>query len=185
MTTFLLPCECSADIAVTAGQAGGNVACSHCGRERPVPKLGDLMRLPRRDDGGGSPPAPWRPAHAVALLGAIIAAASLAAGVMISPGSVGAVDEAALRQAVLSADDHAIYTVWTEGLSRAGVWRPPADEEQVLLRRARFSNSARSMLLVVAAVAAVATGVAAGVLLCDSGSTSGRMPGVPDREARR
>jgi len=161
MTAFLLPCECSAEVAVTAGQAGGSVACPRCGRTLAVPKLRDLGQLRREDRGNVASGTTWRPAHAVFLLGTLVAAVSWLAGLWLTRDSAVAVDEALLRSAVLSADDQAIYKVWTEGLSRAGVRRPPADEEQVLLRRARFADSMRTILHGVAAAAALAAAGAA------------------------
>ena len=149
---------------MTAGQAGGSVACPRCGRALSVPKLRDLGALERHEPGETSPQTTWRPAHAIALLGAIVAVASWLGGLWIARDSAVAVDDALLRSAVLAADDMAIYRVWSEGLSRASVRRPPADEEQVLLRRARFADSMRSVLNIVAAGAGLAA-VAAAIVM--------------------
>lgn len=164
MTAFLLPCECSAEVPVTAGQAGGDVACPRCGRTLCVPKLRDLGRLERDDRGPVAAVKTWRPAHAVALLGVLVAATAWAGGLWFARNSTVAVDEALLRAAVLSADDLAIHKIWSEGLSRAGVRRPPADEEQAVLRQARFAESMRSMLNFVAVGAGLAAAGAAIVL---------------------
>jgi len=164
MTAFLLPCECSADVAVTAGQAGGTVACPRCGRTLFVPKLRDLGRLKREDRRAVASVRTWRPAHAVALLGMLLAAAAWVGGLWFARDSAVAVDDALLRSAVLLADDLAIYRVWSDGLSRAGVRRPPADEEQAILRRARFAEGMRSVLNTVAAAAGLAAAGAAIVL---------------------
>jgi hypothetical protein len=52
MKRYLLPCVCSARIAVSAGQAGDRIRCPACGAEQPVPRLGELARLePAADDG--------------------------------------------------------------------------------------------------------------------------------------
>jgi len=168
MTTYLLPCECTADVAVTAGQAGGRVTCGQCGRELGVPKLGDLARLRRKDVAESGRPMTWRPAQAVAFLGTMVAVGAALGAVWIAPRTAGVLDERALRAAVLTVDDLAVYRVWSEGLSRTGVARPPADEELALQRQTRFADSMRGVLGVVAATAALA-GLAAGArLLMDS-----------------
>lgn len=174
MTAFLLPCECSAEVAVTAGQAGNSVACPRCGRTLCVPKLRDLGRLRRDDRGAVASVKTWRPAHAVALLGVLLAATAWVGGLWFAQGSAVAVDEALLRSAVLSADDLAIYKVWSEGLSSAGVRRPPADEEQAVLRQARFAEGMRSALNIVAAGAGLAAAGAV-LVLRSAGRSSPRM----------
>lgn len=110
----------------------------------------------------------WRPAQAVAFLGTMVAVGAALGAVWIAPRTAGVLDERALRAAVLTVDDLAVYRVWSEGLSRTGVARPPADEELALQRQTRFADSMRGVLGVVAATAALA-GLAAGArLLMDS-----------------
>lgn len=184
MTAFLLACECTADVAVTPGQAGGSVACPNCGRMLSVPKLRDLGRLRRQDAGRITPGPTWRPTHAVALLGSLVAAACWVAGLWFTPSSAGVVDEALLRSAVLSADDLAIYKVWNEGLFRAGVRRPAADEEQALLRRARFADGVRGVLHTVAVGAALAAAGAALLLWRAPQSSPARDAGAAVGPAR-
>ena len=104
-----LPCSCSAEVVVTAGQAGGSVECPRCGRVLSVPKL--------RDQGG------LRPCHA---------------GVT-APAVALAINHLAINHL-------AINEVWSEGLSRAGVRRPPAEGEQVVLRRAQSADGMRGVL---------------------------------------
>jgi len=165
MTAFLLSCECSAEVAVTAGQAGGSTLCPRCGRVLSVPKLRDLEHLRREDRGQVVLGKSWRPAHGVALLGAIVAAVSWLAGLWLTSGPVQmVVDERSLRSAVLAADDLEIYRVWSQALSHAGVRRPPADGEQAILRRARFVEGVSGVLHVVTAGAALAAVGAALVL---------------------
>ena len=166
MTTFLLPCECTADVAVNAGQAGGNVVCPRCGRRLSVPKLRDLGRLRRQESALAARGVPWRPAQAVALVGSIIAVGAWLASLWFAPQAAGAIDERSLRSAVLSADDMAIYTIWTEVLAKTGVRRPPSDEENALLRRSGFADGVRSILHLVAGCGAVAAGIAAAMLWC-------------------
>jgi hypothetical protein len=52
MKRYLLPCVCSARIAVSAGQAGDRIRCPACGAEQPVPRLGELARLEQATDAG-------------------------------------------------------------------------------------------------------------------------------------
>lgn len=172
MTTYLLPCDCAADVAVTAGQAGGRVTCRQCGRELAVPKFGDLARL-RRQEAVVRPGARlWRPAKAVVFLGAIVCAAALLVALWLAPRATSALDERALRAAVLSVDDLTVYRVWSEGLSRERVRRPPADEELALLRQTRFADGLRGVLHIVAACGALAA-LAAGLRLVLSSLPSG------------
>ncbi|MEI6239561.1 MAG: hypothetical protein WCR51_04170 [Planctomycetia bacterium] len=178
MTTYLLPCECTADVVVTAGQAGGRVTCGRCGRELLVPKLGDLAAMRRQEAVVPAGNPTWRPAQAAAFLGVIVSAGALLATFWIAPRATGVLDERALRAAVLSADDLTVYRVWSEGLSRTGVRRPPADEELMLLRQSRFADGMRGVLHLVAACGAVAA-IAAGLRLALASKpvASGGAPG--------
>jgi len=174
LMAYLLPCTCSAEVVVTAGQAGGSVDCPRCGRVLSVPKLRDLDGLRRHDTGEIRPVVAWRPASAVALLGAILALAAWLGAAWLAPDRAGAVDDAVLRSAVLSADDLAIYRVWSEGLSRAGVRRPPAEEEQIVLRRAQYAEGMRSVLHTAAVGAALASAGAMLVLWSAKRPSPGR-----------
>ncbi|NDC55026.1 MAG: hypothetical protein EBZ74_12360, partial [Planctomycetia bacterium] len=138
-TSFLLPCECAADVVVTAGQAGGIARCPRCGRDLAVPRLRDLGRLRRREP-DSTAALPWRPAHAAALLGAVVAALALVARswVGLLPGD--GFDEAALRAAVMAADDREIARAWYGGLWRNRVRRLATEEEFRIQWRARFSS---------------------------------------------
>lgn len=155
MTTYLLPCSCSATIEIGPGQAGGTVVCSRCGAAVAVPKLRDFRDLepaPVR-----RPPSArrWNWRHASMLAGAIVATvAGLAAAVVGAvPRSV--FDARAIRAAVAEADDRAILQAWTL-LSASRVARPPTFEEQALQRTARFRRSAAAGLAAVGVVAAIA-----------------------------
>lgn len=168
MTAYLLQCECTADVAVMAGQAGGRVICGQCGRELNVPKLGDLGRLRRKDVAESRQPAAWRPAQAVAFLGTIVAVGAALGALWVAPRVTGVLDERALRAAVLAVDDLAAYRFWNDGLSRMGVARPPADEELALLRQTRFADSMRGVLALVAAGGGLAALAAGAWLVMDS-----------------
>lgn len=160
MKTFLLPCSCSVDIPVSAGQAGGRVNCPSCGRSIDVPKLRELSRLQEQ-------PAPlsmqtrWSPAHAVLLAGAAVAVISGAASLLVLPRADSAVDLQVLRAAVRAAPDQEIYKAWKQGLSRSGVARPPTPEEEKLLRVSRFSEGVSRGLQMLGGLGALAAAAAA------------------------
>lgn len=165
MTTYGLPCECGAEIPVTAGQAGGHVTCPRCARDVAVPKLRDLGQLGRRESFGVKPAGAWRPAHAATLLGSIIFITALAAATWLDRGPTSAIDEQALRAMILAADDLAVYRGWTGELSRASVYRPPADQELAVLRRARFAGALSRGLSVVAGAGLLAALAGVSMLL--------------------
>jgi hypothetical protein len=56
---YLLACpDCQTENSVTPAQAGDEITCSKCGAVVAVPRLGDLKKLPRRDEGEReTPPA--------------------------------------------------------------------------------------------------------------------------------
>lgn len=184
MASYGLPCECGAEITVTAGQAGGRVTCPRCARGVAVPKLRDLAALVRRTHAAEPSGGTWRPAHAVTLLGAIVCATSLAAAAWLGRGPSAAVDERALRAAVMAADDMAVYRGWSGELARATVRRPPADQELAVLRQARFFGSLARGLSVVAAAGFLAALAGGGMLMLgprrpaavEAGAPVGRQP---------
>lgn len=173
MKTFLLPCACSADIPVSAGQAGGRVTCPSCGRAVDVPKLRELGQLHEQK----KPPESqtrWSPSHAVLLAGAVVAAIAWLASVLVLPRTGSVIDPAALRAAVEAASDQDIYKAWKQGLSRSGVQRPPTDEEQRFLRTSRFSDGVSRGLQIVAALGAIAAAAAAMKVFAQPASGGGR-----------
>ena len=154
MSTYLLPCGCSASIEVGPGQAGGRVSCPACGAMVAVPRLGELARLPR-----GRPPAPvaaaWTAAHACLLGGCVVAATALAAAAYLGSTPAPLFDAAAIRGAVTAAATPTVYREW-QFLARSGVARPPLPEEQRLVTTARSGRAVAAVLLAVAAGGAAA-----------------------------
>jgi hypothetical protein len=160
MKIFLLPCSCSVDIPVSAGLAGGRVSCPSCGRSIDVPKLRELSRL--REQPAGSPAQTrWSPAHAVLLAGSAVAVLSWAASMLVLPRSDIAVDLEAIRAAVRAAPDQDIYKAWKQGLSRAGVARPPTPDEEKVLRTSRFSTGVSRGLQLLGGLGALTAAAAA------------------------
>lgn len=165
ITAFGLPCECGAEIAVTAGQAGGRVTCMSCGREAVIPKLRDLEPFRRQRTVAAQAAGHWKPAHAATLLGSLVFVSAVAGAAWFDRSLSPAVDEGALRAMILSADDLTVYRGWTGELCRARVYRPPADQELAVLRRARFAGALSRGLSVVAGVGLLAALAGGGVLL--------------------
>jgi hypothetical protein len=160
MKIFLLPCDCSADIPVSAGLAGGRVNCPSCGRAVDVPKLRELGQL-REQQRAVAEQTRWSAAHAVLLAGTAVAAIAWAASLLVLPRTNSVVDPAAIRAAVQAASDQDIYRAWKQGLSRSGVQRPPTDEEQKLLRTSQFSGGVSRGLQILGALGALAAVAAA------------------------
>lgn len=86
---YCLPCpQCNANLEVGPSKAGGQVACSQCGHDIAVPKLGQLRQLPvsagTHDES---------PAAAVVTSGsgsvAFVPLAILAAGLLLAAGFCG------------------------------------------------------------------------------------------------
>jgi hypothetical protein len=153
MKSFLLPCPCSATIVVGQGQAGGRAACSACGREIDVPRLGELGRLKPVAAASTAPPRTWTPAHACLVGGLAVAVIAWPAAVYVGKAPEPAVDFATVRAAVLASPIREIYKEW-QFLSRAGVARPPMVEEQRVLLIARSAGGLANALKIVAGIGA-------------------------------
>ena len=81
---YLLPCpHCHESISVSPSQAGDSAKCPHCGGDAPIPKLGELRRLPQADDVDNSQqelPAAGASSIASVLLGMVGVIALFVAG---------------------------------------------------------------------------------------------------------
>lgn len=156
MKTYLLPCGCSASIEVGPGQAGGLVTCQACGATVPVPRLGELARLP-----SGQVPtraaSTWTAAHACLLGGGIVAALALAAAAYLGSAPAPLFDVAEIRASVAAAPTPTVYQEWRH-LARSGVARPTLPHEQRLVAAARSGRALAAVLLAVAAAGAAAAG---------------------------
>jgi hypothetical protein len=159
MKTFLLPCSCTTEIAVTSGQAGGRVACPSCGRSLVVPKLRELSGLQELPTANEGSLAGWSPLQALALGSAALALLSLAASVLVTPRQSG-VSAQAIRAATLAASDQAVYQFWKVGLAKSGVRRQPSEMERKLQQREKFFGGITRVFRGVAAVAGIASAAA-------------------------
>jgi hypothetical protein len=162
---YLVPCECSARVPATVGQAGERVVCAACGRSVAVPRFRDLVRL---DVAGAEAPdrAAWDPSRGLLFAGGVVAiVAAIAAfnvhviGARFFPQPP---DAHAIRTAVQAASPVDIHAAW-HSLVASGVRRSPTEEE---LRLQQFTRSARGVAAVLWASAGIAAAVAvAGGLL--------------------
>jgi hypothetical protein len=189
MKKFLLRCECAADMAVGTGQAGGRATCPGCGRSVEVPKLRELERLRELVPDTVAARPRWSPAHAVALLGAVVAIVAWTAA-MIMTGSTprGAVDLDAFRAAVNAASEAQVYAAWKRGTYES-VERSPTRDEEKLLQVSRFAGGISRTLQIIGGLGAVTAlvGGAAAVAGGASGTpvaSSRSGPSVPDSAAR-
>ncbi|QEF96426.1 hypothetical protein Mal15_04540 [Stieleria maiorica] len=78
----LLSCpNCHAELSVTPAQAGDTTPCPHCRGDVPIPKLGELRKLPRVETGGSeTAPATATGAGAVAFVALALVAVALLLG---------------------------------------------------------------------------------------------------------
>jgi len=163
MTTYLLPCSCSAAIEIGAGQAGGTVVCAACGRAVAVPTLRELKALQPVESGRARRPrGGWSPCHASMLAGSAIAVLAWSAAGYFAAERMPLIDAETIRAAVAAADDASIREAWN-ALAKAGVARPPTPEERQLQQSARFRRSTAIGLAVIGtcgALAAIAGAIA-------------------------
>ncbi|MCE2725862.1 MAG: hypothetical protein LW698_03660 [Planctomycetaceae bacterium] len=156
--SYLLTCGCSAALTVGPGQAGGVVTCPRCGASLPVPRLGELARLPAAAPAAGVPAASWTAAHGCVLGGILVALLAVCAAAYLSMAPRPVVDDAMIRAGVAAASTSDIYKAW-QALARSGVSRPiMADEERIQ----QVARSARAVATVLWTVAAVGAAVAIG-----------------------
>jgi hypothetical protein len=178
MKKFLLRCECAADIAVGAGQSGGRATCPACGRSVAVPKLRELERLRELVPDTVAARPRWSPAHAVALLGTVVAVVAWAAA-MIMTGSTprGAVDLDAYRAAVNAASDSQVYAAWKRG-TYDSVQRPPTRDEEKLQQTFRFAGGISRTLQIIGGLGALTA------LVGGAAAVAGRASGTPVASSR-
>jgi hypothetical protein len=160
---FLLPCECSAEIEVVSGQAGGTTACPACGRRADVPKLREFASLRTKtvDDGraGRDRATRWGPVHAAAAAGLALAALAWGGAAIVGMVPKAAFSPDLIRSDVSAENDVVLYQS-LDALENASVIRMPMREEVELQRRTQFAVSMSRMLAAIgglgAAVAAIA-----------------------------
>jgi len=159
MSSFLLRCDCGADIAVTTAQAGGSADCPSCGRSAAVPRLRDLSALPRGGAATSRRPAarrPWTLFHTLLLVGALVGLGCWMVSMSFRPPEMEWVAGDKIRSSVMQASVDEVYTMFRTRLVPAGADRPPTAEEMRMRDRADFYGSIRDGLRIAAAVGAAA-----------------------------
>jgi hypothetical protein len=162
--SYLLPCNCSADIEVVSGQAGGSVTCPACGRQNDVPKLRDFEQLKTRSQSSGKAAGGWSAMHALALAGAASAAIAFAAAAVVGSTPRAAFDPERVRSDILASEDDARLYRALQEYSSASVSRGAMREEVDLQRRAIFATGMARTLQVLGGLGAVVA-VAAGLMI--------------------
>lgn len=155
---YLLTCGCSAAVTVGPGQAGDAVSCPRCGAALPVPRLGELARLPTAAPAEGVPAAAWTVAHGCVLGGILAAVLAVGAAVYLGMAPRPVINDAMIRAGVAAASTSDIYKAW-QALARSGVSRPTMADEERIQQVARSARAVATVLWMVAAAgAAVAIG---------------------------
>lgn len=184
MKKYLLRCECSADITVGPGQAGGRIACPACGRSVEVPKLREMERLRELAPVGVAARSRWGPFHAVALVGAVVAIIAWTAAMITSRSSPpGAVDLDAFRAAVQAADDARVYAAWKRGTYDI-VQRAPTRDEEKLVQVSRFTAGLSRTLQLLGGLGALTALVAGAAALAGRPASTAAVQSVAEAAPR-
>jgi hypothetical protein len=159
--TYVVPCSCSAAVAVTAGQAGARISCPRCGAAVDVPRLRDLAAFAAPTQTVAARPQGWDGSRGlvfagvtIALLSGLVAAFAVPLGGRLVGGPPAS---DAIRRTVNSAPISVVHAAWTE-LAQSGLNRIPSPAE---VRLARFTAVARGVSRVLWGVSAAATALAA------------------------
>lgn len=165
---FLLPCECSAEIEVVSGQAGGTTSCPACGRPAVVPKLREFASLRTKavDDGrpGRGRATHWGPVHAVAVAGLALAALAWCGAAIVGSVPKAAFSADVIRSDVNAENDVVLYQS-LETLESSSVMRMPLREEFELQRRTQFAVSMSRVLAALGGLGAAVAAIAGLMLL--------------------
>jgi hypothetical protein len=167
---FLLPCTCSAQVPVTAGQAGGRAACAACGREIDVPRLRDLAGYAVQQPHAAVAQRSGRSGVGRGLLVAGSAAAIGAALLAVSLVPVGGLffrqppTVAEIRSAVAAAPTVQVHEVW-QSMARSGVGRPATQEELRLQQFAAHATGVARLLWGISGVGLVTALAGAAIAL--------------------
>jgi len=178
MSSFLLRCDCGADIAVTTAQAGGSADCPSCGRSAAVPRLRDLSALPRGGAATSRRPAarrPWTLFHTLLLVGALLGLGCWMGSMSFRPPEMEWVSSEKIRSSVMQAATDEVYTMLRTRLVPAGVERPPTADEAKMRARTDFYAGIRDGLRTAALVGVLVAALGGLLLLLDRIA----LPGVP------
>lgn len=156
---FLLPCECSAELEIVAGQAGGTASCPACRRQVDVPKLREFSGLRLKSVDAAAAGGRWGPRQAWALCGLAVALLAWGGAAVVGAVPKAAISADQIRAGVQAEDDVLLYEALQQ-LANSSVARMPIQEELELKRRFHSASGLFRGLITLgglgAAVAAVA-----------------------------
>ena len=163
MKTYLLPCDCSREIPVTAADAGGSVPCPQCGRQVDVPKLRNLGSL-RQVVAGDAPVARrWTAGHSTVLVGLLLAATTGMLSMLFPAPPAPQVDLDDLRRTLAATPYANIYGIWVTEMRQRQIAPKPTPAEEAYRQKAAESRAWRQRLQYAAgaSLALAATGALA------------------------
>lgn len=158
----LLTCSCGAEIAVSGGQAGGEVVCTGCQATVAVPKLRELSRLPLAAETAPKSRQGWGLSQGMLLAGGLLAVACWGAAAWLGRTIESPVNPEAIRQNVAQQTDAQIYEAWKKHFSTTTVSRPQMVIERQFAQQTFLRKGIALALAGLGAVGA-AVGVAGGV----------------------
>lgn len=165
--SYLVPCTCSARVAVTAGQAGGRIACPACGASIDVPRLRDLGQYQAAAATSGRHHSVWDASRGLLFAGAAIALVAAVAAASVARIGGGMFPQPPtddmIRVAVRAAPIVDVHTAW-QSIAVSGVQRPPTEDEIRIGQFARTALGISRVLWVVAGVGAAVAGYGAAML---------------------
>lgn len=167
MKTYLLPCGCGREIAVTPADAGGEAPCPGCGGTVPVPKLRDLGKLREAVPVVTKRSSHWTAGHTAILVGLLLAATSgLLAQVFRAQTPPPSVDVHDIERQMQATSYVNAYGNWATELRHRPI-APPLTPEELAYRNAEAVNAMwrrRFTFTAAAALALALTGLLAVVL---------------------
>lgn len=167
MKTYLLPCGCGREVAVTPADAGGESSCPGCGRAVPVPKLRDLGKLREAVPVVTKRSSRWSAGHTAILVGLLLAATSgLLTQLFRAQTPPPTVDVHDIERQMQATSYVNAYGNWATELRHRPI-APPLTPEELVYRNAEAVNATWRRRFTFAAAAALAlalTGLLAVVL---------------------
>lgn len=165
MQLYRLRCECGAETRVSAGLAGGQVACEACGRQLVVPTLRELTLLPRveddaqrRDARDRGAAARWTLWQGLVAGGLAIAVVSWGLAALVSSATRSDPDMEYVRRQIDRAPFMRVYAAWRE-MASSGVERDETVGEYRARNMDARGRAAAVTLSVIGGIGAVVAAV--------------------------
>jgi len=161
--TYLLSCDCSREIPVTAADAGGTVTCQGCGRVVDVPKLRNLGSLREATPVAAPARRRWTAGHTTILVGLLLATTAGMLSRLFQPPPPPRVDLDDLRRTLAATSFANIYGYWATQMRQRAIAPQPTPAAEAFRRQAAESGWWRTRLEYAAAasLALAATGALA------------------------